>query len=90
MNVASIGFRLSDAKRRQAERALTDEAAAQLYDRARATARALGFADVQLVEANLSSSGQPGVPMMRAAMAQGAAPPRRPRCRSSRAAARCR
>ncbi|HWS75238.1 MAG TPA: SIMPL domain-containing protein [Quisquiliibacterium sp.] len=74
MNVASIGFRLSDAKRRQAERALTDEAAAQLYDRARATARALGFADVQLVEANLSSSGQPGVPMMRAAMAQGAAP----------------
>jgi predicted secreted protein len=73
MNVGSIGFRLSDAKRRQAEGALTDEAAAQLYERARGAARALGFAGVELVEANLSSGGSAPVPVMRAAMAQGAA-----------------
>lgn len=70
MNVGSIGFRLSDAKRRQAEGALTDEAAAQLYERARAAARALGFAGVELVEANLSSGGSGPMPMMRAAMAK--------------------
>lgn len=73
MNVGSIGFRLSDAKRREAERTLTEEAAARFYERGRAAARALGFADVALVEANLSASGGPGIPVMRAAMAGGPA-----------------
>ncbi len=73
MNVGSIGFRLSDRTRRQAERALIDEAAAQLYERARAAARALGFEGVELLEATLSSGGSAPMPVMRAAMAQAAA-----------------
>lgn len=73
MNVGSIGFRLSDTTRRQTERALTDEAAAQLYERARAAARALGFEGVELVEATLSSGGSAPMPVMRAAMPQAAA-----------------
>lgn len=71
MNVASIGFRLSDARRQETERSLTGEAAAQFYEKARAAAKALGFDDVELVEANLAS-GSPPVPMMRAAMAKDA------------------
>lgn len=72
MNVGSIGFRLSAAQRERTERELTTEAANQFREKARAAARALGFDDVELVEANLSSSGHPGVPVMRAAMAKDA------------------
>ncbi|WP_345120960.1 SIMPL domain-containing protein, partial [Quisquiliibacterium transsilvanicum] len=72
MNVGSIGFRLSDEQRARAERELTGEAAAQFQEKARAAARALGYGDIELVEANLSSSGNPGVPMMRAAMSKDA------------------
>jgi predicted secreted protein len=70
MNVGSIGFRLSAEQRDRTERELTVEAATRFQEKARAAARALGYADVELVEANLSSSGHPGVPMMRAAMAK--------------------
>ena len=72
MNVGSIGFRLSAAQRARTETELTGEAAALFQEKARAAARALGYGDVELVEANLSSSGNPGVPMMRAAMAKDA------------------
>ena len=72
MNVGSIGFRLSAEARQRAERELTTEAASELFAKARTAAQALGFADVALVEANLSSSGHPGVPVMRAAMAKDA------------------
>lgn len=69
MNVGSIGFRLSAAQRERIENELTGEAAALFQEKARAAARALGYDGIELVEANLSSSGNPGVPMMRAAMA---------------------
>ncbi len=72
MNVASISFRLSDARRQETERELTGEAAAQFYAKARAAATALGFDDVELVEANLASSGHAPMPVMRAAMAKDA------------------
>ena len=68
MNVASIGFRLSNARRAETENALTGEAAARFYEKARTAARALGFADVELVEANFATGGAP-VPMPRVAMA---------------------
>lgn len=61
MNVGSIGFRLSPEKRAETERALTGEAAERFYDRARAAARALGFADIELVEATFAT-GAPGHP----------------------------
>jgi len=66
MNVASIGFRLSHARRAETESTLTGEAATRFYEKARAVARALGFADVELVEA---SFGTGGAPMPRVAMA---------------------
>jgi predicted secreted protein len=72
MTVGSIGFRLSDEQRARAARERTGEAAAQFQEKARAAARALGYGDIELVEANLSSSGNPGVPMMRAAMSKDA------------------
>lgn len=72
MNVGSIGFRLSAAQRERTESELTGEAAALFQAKARAAARALGYEDIELVEANLSSSGNPGVPLMRAAMAKDA------------------
>ena len=74
MNVASIGFRLSAERRRQTEKELTGEAAANFYDKARGAARALGFGDIELVEANYSTGAPPQpVPLARA-MAAGAAP----------------
>lgn len=65
MSVASIGFRLSEARRAQTERALTSEAAAGFHEKARAAARALGFADVELVEANFNTGAPPQPPLAR-------------------------
>jgi len=75
MSVGSIGFRLSHAKRAEAEQALTAEAAARFYEKARAAARALGFADIELVEANYGT-GTPGgpVPIARAMAAEAPSP----------------
>lgn len=70
MNVGSIGFRLSDEARQATQRELTNEAASNFFENARAAAVALGFDDVELVEANLSSGGPPVMPVMRAAMAK--------------------
>lgn len=68
LSVGSIGFRLSAERRAQAEAALTTEAAARLHERARAAARALGFAGVELVDAALvSSSPRQPLGMARAA-----------------------
>lgn len=72
MSVASIGFRLSDARRAQTERALTAEAAERFHEKARAAARALGFADIELVEANFNT-GAPSQPLLARTMAAPAA-----------------
>jgi len=77
MNVASIGFRLSPQKRAETEKELTGEAAERFYDKARAAARALGFADIELIEANFNTGAPPQpMPMARAmaASAPDAAP----------------
>lgn len=70
MNVGSIGFRLSSARRTETENALTAEVAERLYARARAAALALGYPQVELVEASLGA-GAPPVTFVRAAMARG-------------------
>lgn len=68
LSVGSIGFRLSAERRAQAEAALTTDAAARLHERARAAARALGFAGAELVDAALVSSN----PRLPVAMARAA------------------
>ena len=72
LNVGSIGFRLSAARRLETENALIGEAAEAFQARARSGARALGFSDFELVESNLNT-GMPGGPVPVARMA--AAPP---------------
>lgn len=74
MSIASIGFRLSPELRQRTEKELTGEAAANFYDRARGAARALGFGDIELVEANFGT-GSPSHPVPLARAMAGAAPP---------------
>lgn len=70
MSVASIGFRLSGARRTETENALTTEAAERFFARARAAAKALGYPEIELVEANFNA-GSPPVAMARASFARG-------------------
>lgn len=63
MNVGSLGFLLSPARRAQVERELTAEAAARLRERALEAAQALGYAGVELLEANLDG-GAPRPPVL--------------------------
>ncbi len=72
MDIASIGFRLSNEGRVRTEKALTGEAAENFYDKARSAARALGFGGVELIEASYST-GTPARPVpIGRAMAAGA------------------
>lgn len=70
MNVGSLAFRLSAARRAEAEQALVTEAAERFYARGRAAALALGYPEVELVEATVGT-GAPPVALVRAAMARG-------------------
>ncbi|MCL4744832.1 MAG: SIMPL domain-containing protein [Burkholderiaceae bacterium] len=75
MQVASVGFRLSQAARERTESELTSEAAKNFRDKARAAAIALGYAGADLVEANYTTDS-PSLPtplaQMRSAVAASA------------------
>ncbi|MEK9775323.1 MAG: SIMPL domain-containing protein [Quisquiliibacterium sp.] len=76
MNLGSIGFSLSLAAREKVEAELIAEAANRFYQTAREAARALGFSEVELIEAsyNKNQSGPP-MPMARAVMSAAAETP---------------
>jgi predicted secreted protein len=73
MHLGSIGFSLSPAAREKIERSLMREAANRFYETARDAARALGYDDVELIEASFNTShSAPPVPMARAALSAAA------------------
>ena len=76
MHLGSIGFSLSPSARQKIERTLMREAAERFYENAREAARALGFRDVELIEANYNErqSARP-VPMARTALSAAAEMP---------------
>jgi predicted secreted protein len=76
MHLGSIGFSLSPSARQKIEKTLMREAAERFYENAREAARALGFRDVELIEAsyNKSQSARP-VPMARTALSAAAEMP---------------
>ncbi|TXH49582.1 MAG: DUF541 domain-containing protein [Burkholderiaceae bacterium] len=69
LNVAGIGFRLSTERRAQTENDLTAEAAARFKEKARLAAKALGYADFELVDVGLNTGMPPSPPIQARAMA---------------------
>ena len=78
MQIRSVGFQLSDAKRRAEETRLLKDAAANFRARAQATAQAFGYAKYEITELGVNSGSQfpPPRPMMmeKSAMAASASP----------------
>lgn len=79
MPLASLGFSLSKAAQERVERSLMQEAADRFYQKARDAAKALGYADVELMEVsyNQANSGTPA-PRLMAARAEAASLPIEP------------
>ncbi len=65
MNVGSISFALSSARRKEVEQALMQEAAENFHARARNAAKALGFSSVELIEASYNKPSMPPIPLAR-------------------------
>ncbi len=68
MSLSSIQFSLTRAARERLERSLMQEAAANFNTKARDAAKALGYAEVELIEVTYNQSGR-SAPMPRAMMA---------------------
>ena len=79
MPLASLGFSLSKAAHERVERSLMQEAAEHFYQKARDAAKALGYADVELIEVSYNQAN-PGTPAPRlmAARAEAASLPIEP------------
>lgn len=79
MPLASLGFSLSRSAQERVERSLMQEAAERFYQKARDAAKALGFAEVELMDVQYNQSGQIGpVPRLMAARAEVASLPIEP------------
>ena len=74
MQVASVQFRLSDARRREEERRLLAQAAANFRQRAADAAKAFGFADYDIREMALDGAARPVPPRPLRAMSEAGGP----------------